>query len=68
MLFSVSLADYAVGSFLDHAEVACMPMEAWKQIQCWYVDIEGLDEWKQSAPSNFMQGKKIKKGETNDTT
>ena len=51
---NVTLADYAVGSFLDHAEVAHMPIGGFKQIQRWYADIEALDEWKKSAPSNFM--------------
>jgi glutathione S-transferase len=50
----VTLADYAVGSFLDHAEVAHMPIDNFKQIQRWYADIETLEAWKKSAPSNFM--------------
>ncbi len=50
----VTLADYAVGSFLDHAEVAHMPIDNFKQIQRWYADIETLESWKKSAPSNFM--------------
>jgi glutathione S-transferase len=50
----VTLADYAVGSFLDHAEVAHMPIDNFKHIQSWHVDIEALESWKKSAPSNFM--------------
>ena len=50
----VTLADYAVASFLDHAEIAHMPIDGFKQIQRWYADIEALDAWKKSAPSNFM--------------
>ena len=51
---NVTLADYAVASFLDHAEVAHMPIGKFKQIQRWYADIETLDGWKKSAPANFM--------------
>lgn len=50
----VTLADYAVGSFLDHADVAHMPIDNFKHIQRWYADIEALESWKKSAPSNFM--------------
>ncbi len=51
---NITLADYAVGSFLDHAKVAHMPIDNFKQIQRWYADIETLEAWKKSAPSNFM--------------
>lgn len=51
---NITLADYAVGSFLDHAEVAHMPIDKFKQIQRWYANIETLEAWKKSAPSNFM--------------
>ena len=50
----ITLADYAVGSFLDYIEAAHMPIENFKQIQRWYADIETLESWKKSAPSNFM--------------
>ncbi|MCK5498614.1 MAG: glutathione S-transferase family protein, partial [Gammaproteobacteria bacterium] len=50
----VTLADYAVGSFLDHVEVAHMPIDNFKHIQRWYTDIEALESWKKSALSNFM--------------
>ena len=50
----VALADYAVGSFLDHVEVAHMPIDNFKHIQRWYADIEALESWEKSAPSNFM--------------
>jgi glutathione S-transferase len=50
----VTLADYAVASFLDHAEVAQMPVKNFEHIQRWYAEIEALEAWKKSAPSNFM--------------
>lgn len=50
----VTLADYAVASFLDHVEVAQMPIKNFAHIQRWYADIEALKAWKKSAPSNFM--------------
>ena len=50
----VTLADYAVGSFLDHAEVAHMPIDNFEQIQRWYANIASLEAWQRSAPSNFM--------------
>ncbi len=51
---AITLADYAVGSFLDHVEVAHMPLDNFKQIQRWYAGIAELDSWKKSAPANFM--------------
>ncbi len=51
---NITLADYAVGFFLDYIEAAHMPIENFKQIQLWYADIETLEAWKKSAPSNFM--------------
>lgn len=50
----ITLADFAIASFLDHVEVAHMPVDDFKQIQRWYAGIEKLDAWKQSAPANFM--------------
>jgi len=50
---NVTLADYAVASFLEHAEVAHMPIGEFKQIQGWYADIESLEAWQKSAPANF---------------
>ena len=50
----VTLADYAVGSFLDYAEVAHMPIDNFEQIQRWYANIASLEAWQRSAPSNFM--------------
>jgi glutathione S-transferase len=50
----VTLADYAVASFLDHIESAHMPIDNFKQIQRWYADIESLEAWQKSAPANFM--------------
>ena len=51
---TITLADYAVGSFLDYIEAAHMPIDNFDQIQRWYTDIEALESWKKSAPSNFM--------------
>ena len=50
----VTLADYAVGSFLDHVDSAHMPIDNFEQIQGWYADIESLEAWQKSAPANFM--------------
>ncbi|MBM2830619.1 MAG: Glutathione S-transferase [Gammaproteobacteria bacterium] len=50
----VTVADYAVGSFLDLKEVAHLPVDKYKEINRWYGDIEKLDAWKKSAPANFM--------------
>ena len=50
----VTLADYAVASFLDHIESAHMPIDNFKQIQRWYANIESLEAWQKSAPANFM--------------
>ena len=51
---NITLADYAVGSFLDYIEAAHMPIDNFDQIQRWYTDIEALESWGKSAPSNFM--------------
>jgi len=50
----LTIADYAVASFLDLREIAHMPYQNYVEIQRWYDAIEALDEWKRSAPSNFM--------------
>jgi len=50
----LTIADYAVASFLDLREIAHMPYQKYVEIQRWYDAIEALDEWKRSAPSNFM--------------
>ena len=49
----VTLADYAVGSFIDLAEPAHIPVDDYAGIVSWYSNIEGLDAWKKSAPENF---------------
>ena len=51
---NITLADYAVGSFLDYIEAAHMPIDNFEQIQRWYADIESLEAWQKSAPANFM--------------
>ena len=50
----LTIADYAVASFLDLRDIAHMPYQNYVEIQRWYDAIEALDEWKRSAPSNFM--------------
>ncbi len=49
----VTLADLAVGSFLDLREAAQYPVDNYKEIIRWYGNIESLDAWKKSAPVNF---------------
>lgn len=46
----VTLADFSVGSFLDLAETAHYPLEAYVEIPRWYAAIEQLPAWKSSAP------------------
>jgi glutathione S-transferase len=52
---NVSLADYAVGSYLDLAGSAGYPMENYREIARWYGNVEKLDAWKKSTPANFMK-------------
>jgi glutathione S-transferase len=52
---NLTLADYAVGSVLDLAEAAQMPVEKYQNIRRWYGNIEKQDAWKKSAPANFMK-------------
>jgi glutathione S-transferase len=48
---SVTLADFAVGSFLDLAEMAQFPMTAYKEIPRWYGNLQQLPAWVSSAPT-----------------
>lgn len=50
---NVTLADYAVGSFLDLAEPAYLPVDDYADIVRWYSNIGKLDAWKKSSPDNF---------------
>jgi glutathione S-transferase len=52
---NLTLADYAVGSVLDLAEAAQMPVEKYHHTRRWYGNIEKQDAWKKSAPANFMK-------------
>jgi glutathione S-transferase len=52
---NVTLADYAVGSVLELAEAAHLPVEKYQNIKRWYGNIEKQDAWKKSAPANFMK-------------
>lgn len=47
---SVTLADLAVGSFLDLAEIAQYPMTSYVEIPRWYDNIQQLPAWLSSAP------------------
>ena len=46
----VTLADFAVGSLLDLAEIAQYPMRPYTEIPRWYNNVCQLPAWKNSAP------------------
>ena len=50
---NVTLADYAVGSYLDLSDAAQFPVQNYQEIGRWYGAIETLEAWKKSAPANF---------------
>lgn len=47
---NLTLADYAVGSFLDLAAMAQFPLAPYSEIPRWYRQIEQLPAWKSSSP------------------
>ena len=50
----VTLADYAVGSYLDLTDAAQLPVQKYREINRWYGNVQKLEDWKKSATSNFM--------------
>ncbi len=51
----ITLADYAVGSYLDLAAPAGYPMAGYAAISRWYAELSEQEAWKKSAPANFMK-------------
>jgi glutathione S-transferase len=49
----LTLADFAIGSWLDLAVPAGYPVQAYAEINRWYKNIEALPAWQSSAPANF---------------
>ena len=49
----LSIADFAVASFLDLRDGAKMPYQDYHEIIRWFNSIEALEAWKKSAPANF---------------
>lgn len=49
----VTLADFAIGSFLDLAELAKYPMDSYIEIPRWYGNVSQLPAWKSSAPPSM---------------
>ena len=48
-----TLADFAVGSYLDLATAAHYPLAPYAEMQRWYHNIEQLPAWQSSAPSSL---------------
>jgi glutathione S-transferase len=46
----LTLADFAVASYLHYAVAAKLPWERYKNIQAWYARIEALPAWQQTTP------------------
>ena len=47
---TLTLADFAVGSYLHFAAAAKLPWEPYKNIQAWYTRIEALPAWQETKP------------------
>jgi glutathione S-transferase len=47
---SVTLADFAVGSYLHYAVPARLPLERYRNIRAWYERIEALPSWRATLP------------------
>jgi glutathione S-transferase len=47
---TLTLADFAVASYLHYAAPAQLPLEAYTNIQAWYSRIEVLPAWRETAP------------------
>lgn len=47
---TLTLADFAVGSYLHFAVPAQLPLERYRNIQAWYSRIEALPAWRETAP------------------
>ena len=47
---TLTLADFAVASYLHYAVAARLPWEGYRNIQAWYARIEALPAWQQTKP------------------
>ena len=47
---TLTLADFAVGSYLHYAVPAQLPPGRYRNIQAWYSRIEALPAWRETAP------------------
>lgn len=47
---TLTLADFAVASYLHYATAAALPLEAYANIRPWYARIEELPAWRETAP------------------
>jgi glutathione S-transferase len=47
---SLTLADFAVATFLLYAEPAHLPLESYPNIQRWYAQVRALPAWQETAP------------------
>ena len=47
---ALTLADFAVASYLHYAAPAQLPLERYRNIQRWYARIEALPAWGETAP------------------
>jgi glutathione S-transferase len=47
---ALTVADFAVGSFLPHAREARIPIDEFPQIRRWYAQLEQLPAWREPFP------------------
>jgi glutathione S-transferase len=47
---TLTLADFAVASYLHYAVPAQLPLERYRNIQAWYARIDVLPAWRETAP------------------
>jgi glutathione S-transferase len=47
---TVTLADFAVGSYLHYAAAAKLPWEQYNNLRAWYARIESLPAWRETKP------------------
>lgn len=48
---ALTLADFAVGSYLHYAAPANLPLQGYPNIRAWYARIEALPAWRDTAPA-----------------
>ncbi len=47
---SLTIADFAIASFLPHAEEANIPLDGCSELQRWYGTISAIDAWREPWP------------------